>query len=143
MIVVGGYFFRQKTTGAQPPQSLSSCPAGTPNHSASFYQHFYDLHPAAFFARFSKILAPSEDLLKKKASKFLSCRGGLGDPPYNKCRQQLSLDYQMTQNGGLRVELWPFLVLNASLFSTVTLLPNDTATNQDGPFLMARAANVG
>ena len=57
------------------------------NEPKLFYKflfvHFYDLHSAAFFARFSKILASIEDFLKKQASQLLSCRGGLGEAPYN------------------------------------------------------------
>ena len=33
--------------------------------------------------RFTKILASIKDFLKKQASKLLSCRGGLGEAPYN------------------------------------------------------------
>ena len=114
--------------GTQTPQSLYSCSATTPNHSASSFLYFYDLHSAAFFARFSKILASIKDFLKKQASKFqrssekssnvlvslkdsskkqasqlLSCRGGLGEAPYNTPRHSLQrCRSKALWNGGIR-----------------------------------------
>ena len=100
--------------GAQTPQSLCSCSATTPNHSASFFTIVYDLQSAAYFVRFSKILASIQDFSREQASKFqrssekssnvlvslkdsskkqasqlLSCRGGLGEAPYNTPRHSL------------------------------------------------------
>ena len=100
--------------GAQTPQSLYSCSATTPNHSASFFTIFYDLQSAAYFVRFSKILASIQDFSREQASKFQrssekssnvlvalkdsskkqvsqfpSCRGGLGEAPYNTPRHSL------------------------------------------------------
>ncbi len=94
--------------GTPASQSLHSCSATTPNHSASFFPIFYDLQSAAYFVRFSKILASIQDFSREQASKFqrssekssnvlvslkdsskkqasqlLSCRGGLGEAPYN------------------------------------------------------------
>ena len=100
--------------GTPAPQSLHSCSATTPNHSASFFQIFYDLQSAAYFVRFSKILASIQDFSREQASKLqhsseknsnvlvslkdsskkqtsqlLSCRGGLGEAPYNTPRHSL------------------------------------------------------
>ena len=84
------YFFGKKMLPeTQAPQSHCSCPATTPNHSTSFFQNFYDLHSEAFFARFSEIWASIKNFLKKQASKPLSCRGGLGEAPYNTPRHSL------------------------------------------------------
>ena len=70
-------FFRQKDASGRP---------GHPNHSASFFLMFTisTLRPSSQdLQRFTKILASIKDFLKKQASKFLSCRGGLGEAPYN------------------------------------------------------------
>ena len=77
------FFGKKMLPETQAPQSHCSCPATTPNHSTSFFQNFYDLHSEAFFARFSEIWASIKNFLKKQASKPLSCRGGLGEAPYN------------------------------------------------------------
>ena len=94
--------------GTPTPQFLCSCSATTPNNSACVFPNLYDLHSAAFFARCSKILASIQDFSREQASKFqrssetpsnvsaslkdsskkqvsqlLSCRGGLGEAPYN------------------------------------------------------------
>ena len=85
-----------------------------PKSFCKFFQVFYDLQSAAYFVRFSKILASIQDFLRKQTSKFqrssgkssnvlvslegsskkqasqlLSCRGGLGEAPYNTPRHSL------------------------------------------------------
>ena len=100
--------------GTPAPQSLHSCSATTPNRAAIFFPIFCDLQCAAYFVRFSKILASIQDFSREQASKFqrssedssnvlvslkdsskkqasqlLSCRGGLGEAPYNTPRHSL------------------------------------------------------
>ena len=85
-----------------------------PKSFCRFFPMFYDLQSAAYFVRFSKIL-PSiqyfsreqasefqrssgkssnvlvslKDSSKKQVSQLLSCRGGLGEAPYNTPRHSL------------------------------------------------------
>ena len=59
----------------------------TPRPPKSFRKFFFNVHDlnvAAFLTRFTEILESIKDFLKKQASKLLSCRGGLGEAPYNK-----------------------------------------------------------
>ena len=49
-----------------------------PKSFCKFFPKFSDLQSAAFFARFSEILASIKDFLKKQGSQLPSCRGGLG-----------------------------------------------------------------
>ena len=74
---------QKKTPDAQTPQRLCSYPTTIPKHSASCFRYFYDLHIAAFFARFSKNVVPIRDSSKKQASQILTCRAGLGEALYN------------------------------------------------------------
>ena len=60
-----------------------------PKSFCKFFPKFSDLRSAAFFARFSKILASIKDFSKKQVSQLLSCRGGLGEAPYNTPRHSL------------------------------------------------------
>ena len=53
------FFGKKMLPDAQAPQSLCSCPATTPNHSASFFQNFYDLDSAAFFGKIQRFWNPS------------------------------------------------------------------------------------
>jgi hypothetical protein len=62
----------------------------TPRPPKSFRKLFFlvftisTLRPSSQdLQRFTKILASIKDFLKKQASKLLSCRGGLGEAPYN------------------------------------------------------------
>ena len=77
------YFWPATPTGRPNPAKPVLLLGNEPKLFYKFFLHFYDPHSAAVFARFSKILASIEDFLKKQASQFLSCRGGLGETPYN------------------------------------------------------------
>ena len=57
-------------SGTQTPQSLYSCSATTPNNSARVFPKLYDLNSAAYFVRFSKILASIQEFSREQASKF-------------------------------------------------------------------------
>ena len=125
--------------GTPAPQSLHSCSATTPNHSASFFPSFYDLHSAAYFVRFSKIVASIQDFSREQASKFqrssenssnvlvslkdsskkqasqlLSCRGGLGEAPYNTPRHSLQRcrSKALKDVGIVKLTLFEFSYLN-------------------------------
>ena len=108
------YFFGKKMLpDAQAPQSLCSCPATTSNHSA--------ISPTLLRSRLcgllrknSKILESINDFLKKQASKLLSCRGGLGEAPYNTPRHSLQrCRSKALKDAGIRkLTLFEFSYLN-------------------------------
>ena len=68
-------------TGCPNPAKPLLLLGNDPKSFCKFFQNFYDFHSAAFFARFSKILASIQGFLKKHVSLLLSCRGGLGEGP--------------------------------------------------------------
>ena len=74
-----------------------------PKSFCKFFPKFSDLLSAAFFARFSKKLASIKDFLKKQASQLPSCRGGLGEAPYNTPRHSLQrCRSKALKDGGIR-----------------------------------------
>jgi len=101
-------------TGHHGPAKPVLLLGNDPKLFCEFFLIFYDLQSAAYFVRFSKILAsiqvfPMEqaskfqrsfgkssnvlvslkDPSKKQGSQLLSCRGGLGEAPYNTPRHSL------------------------------------------------------
>ena len=75
---------------------------------------FHDLHVVAFLTRFTKILESIKDFLKKQASKLLSCRGGLGEAPYNTPRHSLQRcrSKALWDRGIVKLALFEFSYLN-------------------------------
>ena len=101
-------------TGHHGPAKPVLLLGNDPKLFCEFFLIFYDLQSAAYFVRFSKILASIQDFSREQASKFqrssekssnvlvslkdsskkqasqlLSCRGGLGEAPYNTPRHSL------------------------------------------------------
>ena len=84
MLALGNCIFSAKSpTGRPTPAKALLLPGNDPKSFCKFFPKLLRSRLCGLLRKNSNILESIKEFLKKQASKLLSCRGGLGEAPYN------------------------------------------------------------